>query len=97
MDILQGREIPRGETEVPATETEGVEELTYSQLYADLIAASSNTLPDNHFTVRQFAQDAGLSDWTARDRLRKLVREKKLNSRRVNVDGNSIMAYWFNE
>ncbi len=74
-----------------------MEELTFEQLYSDLIDASSSVLPEDYFTSRQFAEDAELSDWSARDKLRALVKSGVLSAKRVNINNKSVLAYWFNK
>ena len=50
-------------------------ELTYAQLYADLVAASQTRVapPEGTFTVVEFARDAGKSPSWAAARLLELV------------------------
>ena len=48
-------------------------DLTYAQLYADLVAATTReaTLPENTFTAADFERDTGRSgSWAARELLR---------------------------
>ena len=70
-------------------------ELTFEQLYADLIAAQAETLPEQYFTLADFRTDTGFSMWVAKDRLKKLVENGKLRTKCANVDGTYTRIWWF--
>ena len=55
-------------------------ELTFGQLYADLVAANrAQSPPAESFTAQQYAEDIGRSESTAHRQLAQLVRDGKLD------------------
>ena len=72
-------------------------ELTFEQLYSDLIAAHTETLPEQYFTLSEFRADAGLSMWVAKDRLKKRVASGELSTKLAAVDGCHLRIWWFNK
>ena len=70
-------------------------ELTFEQLYADLGAAHSETLPEQYFTIAQFGRDTGLSRYLANKRLEGYVEEGKMATRLAAVNGRSMRIWWF--
>ena len=72
-------------------------ELTYTDLYADLVRAQSESLPENYFTLSKFCSDTKLSGWMARKRLVDLVDSGTLSTKLARIDGNSRRIWWFNQ
>ena len=72
-------------------------DLTFEQLYVDLISAQSEILPEQYFTLAEFRTDTGFSDWIAKDRLRKSVETGKLKSRLATINGRHLRIWWFVE
>ena len=72
-------------------------ELTFEELYADLVAASTNVLPEHYFTVQQFAQDTGMPKRTALEKLKKRAESGELESLKVLIDGHQTWIFWFPE
>ena len=70
-------------------------ELTFEQLYADLITAHTETLPEKYFTLAQFRIDAGLTAWMAKDRLDKRVKSGELQTKCATIDGSYSRIWWF--
>lgn len=70
--------------------------LTYEDLYADLIDAQRDALPELYFTLNQFIKDTGLSYWVARKRLASRVENGSLGTRLANINGHSQRIWWFN-
>lgn len=71
--------------------------LTFEELYADLVAASTHTLPENYFTVQQYALDTGMPKRTALDKLKGLAEQGKLESLKVVLNGHETWIFWFPE
>lgn len=72
-------------------------ELTFDDLYADLVAAHTETLPPSYFTLAQFCDDAGLTERVGGNRLKALVDAGKLGTRLASVDGRRVRIWWFAE
>jgi len=72
-----------------------MEELTFDQLYADLVAASSETMPERYFTLTQFCTDTGLKTWAAKKRLAEYVENGKMATRPAVVNGHRMLIWWF--
>jgi len=72
-------------------------ELTFEQLYEDLVSASTTNVPDKFFTIKQFMSDTGLSYWLSRKRLLKMVDDGELETMKSIVDGNSVRIWWFSD
>ena len=69
--------------------------LTYDELHADLIAASTSTLPERYFTTSEFADDVKVGFSAARRRLVKRIEAGELEEKRVLIDGHWTHIYWF--
>jgi len=72
-------------------------ELTFEQLYEDLVSASTTNVPDKFFTIKQFMSDTGLSYWLGRKKLSEMVASGKLKTTTATVDGNYTRVWWFDE
>ena len=72
-----------------------MEELTFEQLYADLVAAHTETIPERYFTLAQFRKDTGLSIWMANRRLAGRVDSGELGTQLADVNGRSMRIWWF--
>jgi hypothetical protein len=72
-------------------------ELTFDDLYADLVAANTETLPDRYITLAQFREDAGLTERVATKRLQDRVKAGELDTRIAVVDGRRVRIWWFAE
>lgn len=73
-------------------------ELTFAQLYADLVEASKQTLPENYFTLKDFVADSGLKPIRAQRILAEQVDAGKLQRReKVVINGHAQTIYWFAE
>ena len=70
-------------------------ELTFEELYNDLITASREELPDKYFTMKQFCADTEFSTWVARKHLEEQVDNGKLGTKTANVNGNYTRIWWF--
>ena len=70
-------------------------ELTFEQLYSDLVAAHTETLPERYFTLGQFRNDTGLSYWLARKKLAAYVESGKIETRTATVNGHNVRIWWF--
>jgi len=73
------------------------EELTFADLYADLVVAQSARLPEGYFTLSKFCNDTGLTPWVAKKRLGTLTESGALDTRLACVDGNHQRIWWFNQ
>jgi len=71
--------------------------LSFDELYADLVAANTETLPDDYFTLAQFCADAGMTERVATKRLNDLVETGELNTRLASADGRRVRIWWFTE
>ena len=69
--------------------------LTWKELYADLVAANTQTLPENYFSCRQYAEDVKMSVGAAGRILARLVEAGTLETKKVLVDGHHQHIYWF--
>lgn len=69
--------------------------LSFDELYADLVAANTETLPEQYITLAQFRVDAGLTERVATKRLNDLVETGELNTRLASVDGRRVRIWWF--
>ena len=72
-------------------------ELTYTDLYADLIKAQTISLPENYFTLSQFCKDTGLTGWIARKALTTRVESGELDTMCTGIDGHYQRIWWFSE
>ena len=70
-------------------------DLTFEEHYADMVAASTRTLPEQYFTVGEYSRDTGLPERTAYKRLAEKVEAGALEARMVVVDGHLTRAFWF--
>ena len=70
-------------------------ELTFEQLYTDLVAAHSETLPEKYFTLAQFINDTGLSRYRSGVKLNEYVKSGKMATRLAAVNGRSLRIWWF--
>lgn len=71
--------------------------LSFDDLYADLVAANTETLPESYFTLAQFCADAELTERVGGKRLARLVDEGRLGTRLASVDGRRVRIWWFAE
>ena len=69
--------------------------LTWKELYADLVAANTHTLPEHYFTGKQYAEDIGLSRGVADRLLARKVSDGVLECKRALIDGHHQHIYWF--
>ena len=69
--------------------------MTFEQLYADLVAAHTDAMPERYFTLSQFRADTGLSIWVANKRLAAMVDNGELGTRPADVNGRSMRIWWF--
>jgi len=72
-------------------------DLTYAELYADLVESSTRTLPEQYFTIVQFAQDIGKGRQAAARELAEKVKDGSLLTKLAFVDGYHTHIYWFPE
>lgn len=83
------------EDNLSITESEAAQDLTFDQLYSDLVEAERlKAPPDDSFTAAQFAESSGLAETTAMRRLKKLVTEGNLESG-IFIDGRERRFFWF--
>jgi len=78
-----------------AADEEPSDSLTYGQLYADLVSAARNSVPDGAFGFQQFLSDSGMLPSTARRFLDSRVRTGILGTKLITVDGHQRRIYWF--
>jgi len=97
MGVLQGGTVSSAGASLPATEAGAVEGLTFGQLYADLVAACTQELPADYFTLRQFRADTGTSERVALKELGRLVECGKLETMLATIDGRQLRIWWFTE
>jgi len=71
--------------------------LSYAQLYADLVAAAKETVPDYAFSFQKFVDDTGMEESTARRFLDSKVRAGILEKRYATVEGHQRAYYWFKD
>ena len=72
------------------------QELTFEQLFNDLVAAErTRKPPDNSFTVRDFAQASQLTYSTAARRLQRRAENKELETDVFLYGRNETRFYWF--
>ena len=71
------------------------DELTFEEMYADLVEASTRALPPNYFSTQRYAEDTGMPERSARRELLALVEARKLETKLAVVDGHKARVYWF--
>ncbi len=69
--------------------------LSFEELYRDLVAAHTETLPEHYITLAQFCKDTGLTERVATRRLNDGVEAGKMQSRLALVEGRWIRIWWF--
>jgi hypothetical protein len=69
--------------------------LTFEELYADLVAANTETLPDDYITLAKFRRDTGLTERIATKRLTERVEAGQMQTRLALVDGRRVRIWWF--
>ena len=71
------------------------DELTFEELFADLVEASTRTLPEQYFTVREFADRTGKPTRTALRELVAMAEEGRLEMQLAVLDGHQARVFWF--
>ena len=69
--------------------------LTYDELYAALIKASTMRLPDHYFTAKQHAEDIKKPRSTVAHQLAERAKRGELETCIVNINGTNTRIYWF--
>jgi hypothetical protein len=72
-----------------------VDALSFDDLYADLVAANTETLPDDYITLAKFRHDTGLTERVATKRLTEQVEAGAMQTRLALVDGRRVRIWWF--
>ena len=71
-------------------------DLSFAQLYADLVEAAAQSPPPEHsFSAAQFAADAGITHKQALDRLRALQARGGIEGDKFIIDGSRQWRFWF--
>ena len=70
-------------------------ELSFDELYADLVAAHTETLPEHYVTLAQFRRDTGLTERVATTRLMAAVEAGTMHSRLASIAGRRVRIWWF--
>lgn len=76
---------------------EAVETLSFEQAYRDLVAAAKTRPPEGSFSSAQFADDTGLTQKQALDKLKAWMDEGQLHGDFYVVDGHRQWMFWFAE
>jgi hypothetical protein len=66
--------------------------------YRDLVKAHSTKLPKNAITVKQFAEDADISERRAREILKAQMKtDSSFHGKKVAKDGHRCWVFWSEE
>lgn len=72
------------------------DDLTFAQLYADLVEATAhNDPPPESFGVAQFAEDTGLSVNRALDVLKAMRARGQIEGDKFAINGSCQWRFWF--
>jgi len=71
--------------------------LTFAQLLSDLVESTKDDLPENYFTIKDFAAEVGRSYHAARRILFERVAEGELLTAKKYVNGYHTHIFWFPE
>ena len=71
--------------------------LTYDELYADLCAADTQSLPEQFFTIKQHAKKIGMGRQAAERRLAKRLEAGELETKMALLNGRHTRIYWFRD
>lgn len=95
MGDLQSGTVPSPETEIHATEAETVPDLTFEELFEDLVNAEKTNLPDRYFTPKEYAEETGLSYSVALRRLKAMRDNDEIEGKKAIIGGYEGWAFWF--
>lgn len=70
-------------------------ELSFAELYADLVAAHTEILPEHYVTLVQFRRDTGLTARVAATRLNDAVEAGRMCTRLATINGRRVRIWWF--
>ena len=72
------------------------DELSYEQLYSDLVdAATQSEPPARSFSATQFAKDTGMTRPRALERLQVLRTAGQISGDKFVIDGSRQWRFWF--
>jgi hypothetical protein len=66
-----------------------------AQLYADFVEDNKDSLPEGVHTFQEFVRDTGLSETTARRRLKERIEAGEIEDDYMTIDGTRQRVFWF--